>query len=477
MNPLQKAESDAPSPSPPTVTVEIESLAYEGWGVGRSDGRVIFVQDTCPGDRVDVRLERDLGSHGFARVVRMLRNGPARRSAACPVAGECGGCQWQQIDERVQREQKLAVFRDLLRRIGGIAPSDADGAPVLGILSPRGPALGYRTRVRIAVQPRGPAFRRGGSREEVPVSGCPVAVEPLHRLLAAWAERPPAWFATGDFHEAEVTWCASPGGFQVNLITRPGRRPRQPKNDKDREGRGLFYAVDGRWPGGGPPRALNPPGAWTYLIPPEALGRTEGLYMTAGPGEFLQPNPAENAALIETVLDFSRPAAGPGAAGGRAGAAGERALDLYCGVGNLSLPLALAGYGVLGVDSSSEGIRRARENAKRNGVDGCEFKALSVERALARIRRGGDAFDLVVLDPPRAGCKKIVDAVADIRPGRILYVSCNPATLARDLKSLAQRGYRLAESRLVDFFPQTYHIESVNLLLSAEVSGESGGMR
>ncbi|MDP6485120.1 MAG: methyltransferase domain-containing protein, partial [Nitrospinota bacterium] len=247
-------------------------------------------------------------------------------------------------------------------------------------------------------------------------------------------EKPPAWFASGNFREAEVTWCASPGVFQVDLITRPGRRSRQPKNETDREGRGLFYAVDGRWPGGEPPRDLNPPAGWTYLIPAEALGRAEGLYMTAGPGEFLQPNPAENAALIETVLDFSRPAAGPGAAGGRA-------LDLYCGVGNLSLPLALAGYGVLGVDSSPGGIRRARDNAKRNGVDGCEFKTLSAERALGGIRRGGGAFDLVVLDPPRAGCKKIVNSVADIRPGRILYVSCNPATLARDLKSLAQRGY------------------------------------
>ncbi|MEE8110236.1 MAG: methyltransferase domain-containing protein, partial [bacterium] len=272
----------------------------------------------------------------------------------------------------------------------------------------------------------------------------------------SWAERPPAWFSSGQFREAEVTWIASTGSFQVDLLTRGGRGRRGPGIDAARGAARLFYSVDNRWLGGKAPHAVADPASYTYAIPGEAIGRETDVHMKVGPGEFLQPNEAENAAMVQTVLELG--SASPGG----------RALDLFCGVGNFTLPLALRGMEVLGVESSEGAVRRARFNAKRNGVRGCEFRASEVESALGEIRGDGGAFDLVVLDPPRTGCREILGRVAEMRPGRIVYVSCNPATLARDLKALNERGYRLAESRLVDLFPQTYHIESVNLLLPRE---------
>lgn len=435
-----------------TVPLRIESLAYEGWGVGRAGGRVLFVPGTCPGDRVVVRVEKDQKSYGFACVVKLLEEGPGRRTPPCPVAGECGGCQWQHVGETAQREQKLAIFRDLLRRIGGIEP------PAVRMVPPRGGDLGYRTRVRVVVHPQGPAFRKAGSREPVPVPGCPIAAAPLHDLLAAWAKEPPAWFAREEFVEAEITWVASPGAFQVNLLTRRGRKARELTVETEHEGAGLWYSVNNRWVGRRPPRGWLSPESFTYVIPGEVLGTQADLRMSVGPGDFLQPNAEENVSLVEAVLELGRPEPG------------GRALDLFCGVGNFTLPLALRGMEAVGVDSSAGAVRRAEFNAKRNGVAGCRFRASRVESVLGGIRREGRPFDLVVLDPPRTGCKNILGEVAGIRPRSILYVSCNPATLARDLKALAERGYRLVESRLVDLFPQTYHVESVNLLTPEEAS-------
>jgi precorrin-6B methylase 2 len=274
----------------------------------------------------------------------------------------------------------------------------------------------------------------------------------LDDLLTAWAQKPPTWFASGDFREAEVTW-ASSGAFLINLLTRRGRRSRKMRFDTHPEGRTVLYSIDDRWIGQRPPRAWDNPAFCTFDIPGEVLGGETDLTMRVGPGDFIQPNPAENASLVRSVLDLGSPSPG------------GPALDLFCGVGNFSLPLAIRGMNVLGIDSSEGAIRRAEENAKRNGVSGCEFQAAHVEQAVKEIRSEGKHFDLVLLDPPRSGCKEILEDVAAFAPERIVYVSCNPATLARDLKGLAERGYRLFESRLVDLFPQTYHIESVNLLL------------
>ena len=274
----------------------------------------------------------------------------------------------------------------------------------------------------------------------------------LNRLIEEWIERTPPWFESGGFHEAELTWYEQPGVVQVNLIARRGRRVYLPKNSQTVGGVGVYFSVNGCWPGGNPPRSLRGLEYYTYSIPGEILGRSKPLLMDMDPGDFIQPNGVENATLVEAVLGLSQ------------SSKCLRVLDLYCGVGNFSLPLALSGAQVWGIDSSVSSIEKARCNAKKNEIEGCDFQSLTAKNAIGRFVDNKGFFDLVVIDPPRSGCKDILEDLARLDPKRIVYVSCNPSTLARDLKILSGLGYTLLESRLVDLFPQTYHIESVNLL-------------
>lgn len=423
-----------------TVELEIESLAFGGSGIGRMEGKAVFVPLTAPGDRVRCRIARDRKRYAEAEPEEILTPSPLRRPAPCPVFGECGGCQWQHLPYGEQVRWKERIFADFLRRQCGVG----EEAVLPAVPSPG--EWRYRSRVQFKCRQTAGGFVMGfyrrGSHFVVDVADCPITAVRLNevlRLFRSWLPASPC----------------------------PDRVP-QVDLDLGCDGRvrGVVHAL-----GDVPSLAdyLRPlveeAGISLFLQPgrKDSLVRVAGeedleiaagdppMLLRYGPGGFAQVNLPQNLALVREV---TRAAALTGK---------ERVLDLFCGMGNFSLPLARGAREVTGVEEYAPAIVKARQNAARLGIANAAFHAVPAEGAATGLADGA-GFDLVVLDPPRAGAYGVARELAASRPGKILYVSCDPSTLARDLQPLLHGGYRLLWSRPFDLFPQTHHIESLSLL-------------
>lgn len=421
--------------------IDIEALAQGGAGVGRHDGKVFFVPLTAPGDRIACRVVRDRGRFAEAEMLELLEPGPGRRPPPCPVFGRCGGCQWQHLDYPTQAHWKTELFAGHLQRQAG-----CDRTLVRPLLQ-AGAEWGYRSRVQLKCRQTAAGFVMGfyrqGSHFVVDVEHCPISAAPLNsalRLLRAWLaaspcpERIPQVDLAVDDHDRIriVVHCldqpvarladylrplAGDAGF--SLFLQAGRKDTLVPVCGEQ---GLAIEVD---------------------EPPLVLGY--------GPGGFAQVNLDQNRALVRELL------------AARPWQSHERVLDLYCGMGNFSLPLARRTAWVTGVEDYAPAIDWARRNARTNALDNILFQARPAEEALLQ-GPGGAVPDVVVLDPPRAGAYQDCKTLSKVGPDTIAYVSCDPATLARDLVPLLHGGYRLTWSRPVDLFPQTHHIESLSLL-------------
>ncbi len=425
-----------PPRPPPVARVRIDSIAAGGEGVGRlADGRVVFVHRTAPGDLAEVALveRRDRWARG--RLLRVLEPSPERRDAPCPHYARCGGCTLEHMEYGAQLRAKARIVSDALTRIGGVPTEPPEVVP-----SPR--ELRYRNRVSFAL-------RRGGSgRVEagfhavgepdvlVDIGGdCLLPEEPIARvwdgIRASWG--PDARLLPSG-ERLRLTLRATAGG-EVSLLVEGGFTPGRPEELMERVP-GLV-AIWHRPREASPELIAGAPGL------PETWGdETVELSGTA----FLQVN-REAAALLEAyVLE-------------RAGdVAGLRVVDAYCGVGLHARRFARDGARVVGIELDPQAVEAAIAAAP----PGAEF----VEGPVEELIRAHLPADLVILNPPRAGiAPEVADALVAARADRILYVSCNPATLARDLKRLAA-AYTLAGVRSFDLFPQTAHVESVAELRS-----------
>ncbi|MDO5678083.1 MAG: class I SAM-dependent RNA methyltransferase [Propionibacteriaceae bacterium] len=371
-----------------TAEVLLERVAHGGFVVGRLDGKVVFTTGGLPGERVLVEITERGKSFDRARVVKVLEAAPGRVAEPCPIAGRCGGCDWQHADAATQRELKRAVVAEQLQRLAGIDwQGEVEALP--------GGLTGWRTRVRYAVDDDGTVGLRARRSHDVvplPPEGCLIAAPgPSLPELEAFAE-------PGTDLEVAVA------DRSVTLTS--GRRVQGPDPVVQR-----------------------------------VLGRS---YTVAATG-FWQVHPAAAETLASAVLDGLRP--GPG----------ERAMDLYCGVGLFAGALADAGCMVLGVEAGRGAVELARLN-----VPEAEFLALPVEKA---DRRLPDWADLIVLDPPRKGAgARVVADIAAREPRAIAYVACDPAALARDLAPFAEKGYKPVSIRAFDLFPMTHHVECVAIL-------------
>jgi 23S rRNA (uracil1939-C5)-methyltransferase len=389
---------------------------------------VVFVPFAAPGDRAEVRVEERRRGYVRAGTTRLLAAGPARTAAFCPVFERCGGCQWQHVAVPAQRSAKRAVVAEQLARLGGLR--DVEVRPTLSAGSDRA----YRARITLAVHGRRLGYHRARSHELVEIDACPIAapsVSDAVPLLAAWiaGDAPPL---------ASVTVAAAPGG--VVLVAELRDLPDDATVARCEAWRAAAGSVRGLVLRSGPARHVL--GDAHVRVPLD-----DTLHLEVPADAFSQVNPALNPLLVATVLEFA--AAAPGA----------QALDLYCGAGNFSLPLARRGAQVLAIDGVRLAIDAGRANAERTGTPGVRFECGDVAEALGRVPRGH--LDLAVLDPPRQGAAAALRPLVRHRPARVVYVSCDPATLARDARTLADAGYRLVVAQPVDLFPHTHHVETV----------------
>ncbi|MCP8463599.1 23S rRNA (uracil(1939)-C(5))-methyltransferase RlmD [Pseudomonas sp. ZM23] len=418
----------------------IERLAHDGRGIAHVDGRTWFVTGALPGESVEARVLSARSQVIEARSERILTAAENRRAEPCPVAGTCGGCSLQHLPHAEQLALKQRTLAEQLERFSGIAPQ-AWAAPLVG------PEFGYRRRARIAVRwdvrskRLDVGFRAVASQAIVAFDDCLVLVPALQSiarelpdLLRGFA-KPQALGHVELFH----------GTASALLL-----RHVEPLADSDLAR--LLEFCSARdvqlWlQGDGEPAAH--PGAQHG-----GLGyRLEAWDLTLAyqPGDFVQVNEPVNDAMVAQALDWLQPKAD------------ERVLDLFCGLGNFALPLARQVREVVGVEGVQAMVDRAAANARANGLANTRFHQADLSKPLAGASWAAEDFTAVLLDPPRDGAFEAARQMRALGAERVLYVSCNPATLARDAGELARQGYRLTRAGILDMFPQTAHVEAMAL--------------
>jgi 23S rRNA (uracil1939-C5)-methyltransferase len=429
-------------------TATVETLAFGGNGVCRNEGKVCFVPFSCPGDQLRLSVTSEKRSYQTARIVDILEPSTSRVTPPCPVFGRCGGCSWQHISYERQMQAKRQILVEALWRAARVEEG------VVGPMLPAPMQYWYRSRVQFklhAVDGRLQVgfFRNNSHRVEDLPDGCMVALpeintaqRQLRAVLEGFPERgliPVVHVECGDsgvvavIHYGGIDAAAAAGFFL--------------------DSREVLSSLSGLWLQSGRKSTLSR--VWgderLYYAMPSGSGRTEARLGFA-PGGFSQVNREQNRTMLEVVR---RMASFQGS---------ERLLDLYCGNGNLSLPLAGEVASVAGIEEYRGSIDKALLNMKANGITNVEFICADALAGLKAMTASGRRFDVVILDPPRSGASDAVPLLPLLKPQRIIYVSCDPSTLARDCGLLQAEGYRVVESVPLDMFPQTYHLESVTLL-------------
>ncbi len=434
-----------------SLEVTIEKLVHGGDGLARlPDGKVIFVPETIPGERVQVEIRQKFKDYALARVKRVLLPSPTRKDPPCVYFPACGGCQLQHIEYKAQLDYKLAVFKETLSRIGEIPLA------VLENCLPSPEALGYRHRLQFHVHQGTGAlgFLKRRSHDLVPLKRCllarPEINEVLERLphVAAWKRLHP--------YVTRVNLGVSLAEKKVCMLFWTQVPPRREDLEEIRASlpvlKAIFYWVRGREPEGPFPQEAPHRGRRLFPVPPEVSGLQEEAFFFAAPGVFVQANWEVNLALISAVKLYARPEKG------------LPILDLHSGMGNFLLPLGVVSRVGLGVDTDHRAIADARYNQRKWGLSDLSFEVSSALEALLNFLKEGERFPVVLLDPPRGGCKELLRFLPDLVEERLIYISCDPPTLARDLNILLKSGFDLELLKPFDMFPQTFHLESLALL-------------
>ncbi len=439
-----------------SLCVTIEKLVYGGDGLARlPDGQIAFVPQVLPGEQVRIQIVQKFGDYVWARPVEILSPAQKRQEPPCSYYPACGGCQWQHIAYPAQLEFKLQIFKETLSRLAGLGTVPIEGVHP----SPR--PLGYRHRLQFHVHSATGAlgFLKRRSHDLVPLRSCALATPEINQVMSVLPDLP-AWKRLHPYVKRLNLGTSLAEGL-VTMLLWIKVEPRKEDLWEIFEAlpvlKAIFYWVRGRFPIGPIPEEAPDNGVRLFPVPPNISGQKEEVFFQAAPGVFVQNNWEINLSLIEYV----RKIAGL--------SPGEEVLDLHCGMGNFLLPLSLLARGGKGVDTDPRAIKDARANVERWGLEGKQvhFEVFSAMEALLECLKLGEVYPLVLLDPPRGGCKELLRFLPDIAIDRLLYVSCDPPALARDLKILIKQGFCVECIKVFDMFPQTYHSESVVLLRRA----------
>jgi len=418
--------------------MQVESLAYGGDGVGHVGERVVFIPDGVPGDHANIRILQDKGSFLRGEIVDLTIASPHRIEPFCPLADRCGGCQWQAIDYTTQLEWKRNIVVETLRRIGGI------GEPEVAPCLPSPIERSYRTVARYPARPAKDGIIFGyferKSHRIVDISDCPVAVEGINTTASVIRTILNEQFPSLNVSEISIRTSLNQESSLVSMKLRQFADCKEFAELLLGELSGLAGLCLWQDTGKGGARHLGTVGKrYRY----ETVG---GKRFRIDERSFFQVNTAQAEQLVGTVGDLAeiRP--------------GDKVVDAYGGVGLFSLSVAPVDNEIHLFDLSGTAVKDSRQNAREAGFQ--QFHALheDARAAFARIV----SADRIIIDPPRTGLgRESVDAACSLNAGVIVYVSCNPATLARDLAFFAANGYRIETVIPVDMFPHTYHIETV----------------
>ncbi len=437
------------------LTLEITSLTGEGQGVGKVEGFAVFVPGALPGETVNAHIIKATSSYAVAKVTQVIRPAANRVAPKCPVYGQCGGCAFQHLDYPGQLAAKQQQVADALIRLGGIPQPPM--RPIIGMEHP----WHYRNKGSFPFGTQAAAvvfgFYAGRSHRLIPLYDCPIQDErvvEIARKVTSWAND--SGLAAYDEQTSQgvlrhvMARALTTGETMAVLVAAKPLRPAQLES--------LIAAlpeVDSLW------LNLNERvtnvifgDAFTLLSGKPTLTETIGDFQyRVSPQSFLQVNAAQTAVLYQSAISLLDPQPQ------------ETIVDAYCGIGTISLMLSKKCKKVIGIEQVSQAIQDAKQNAADNGLTNLEFLCGDTEALLPKLFTGGATIDAVLLDPPRKGCEEAaLTAIAASNVSRIVYVSCNPATLARDIKILCAKGYGVTALQPVDMFPQTGHVETVVLM-------------
>jgi 23S rRNA (uracil1939-C5)-methyltransferase len=388
----------------PRLDLELTGVAHGGEAVGRDADLVSFVSLGLQGERVRAEVIERKPRFQRARVTEVLRASDERVTPPCPIFGTCGGCHWQHASYPEQLRLKTGVLREQLTRVAQVMDP-----PVLDAI-PSPQEWHYRNRVQLVPVPgtRFVGFRRAQSHDVVPVERCYIADDRINEVIAAAPWRTMSDREWRDVEEIDVRVAPE----QAPLVTLLGRRRPAPVGELRHELAGMKFRV-----------------------PADA---------------FFQINVGAAERLVQQAIEWLAPEGT------------DHVVDAYGGVGTFALAIAGRARSVTSIELPGSAAAMVDENARLNGVRNVRGVAATVETGLRALR---PPVDLMLVDPPRRGCgPEVIREVARLAPRRIVYVSCEPSTLARDVRGLVEAGYRLSRSRVVDMFPQTYHLESLSLL-------------
>lgn len=430
------------------LVATIESLDHEGRGVTHVDGKAVFIEGALPGERVEYAVVRRRPSYELGELVRVITPSAQRVTPRCPHFGHCGGCSMQHLDPVAQAAVKQRVLEDALWHVGRVRAETI--YPAI-----HGPSWGYRFRARIGarfVPSKGGmlvGFRERKSSYIADMTSCAILPPHVSAMLPALHELIGGLSIPGRIPQIELAI----GDGDVTVLV---FRHLEPLTAGDHARLRAFADAHGVQ-------------AWLQPWGPESIHRLHpqdgpglsyslpefGVTMHFRPTDFTQVNVAINQLLMRRAMQLLDPRPG------------ERVADLFCGLGNFSLPIARLGATVVGIEGSEGLVTRAAENARVNGLaDRNEFHAANLFEATPDSLAALGRFDRMLLDPPRDGAIEVVKSLGGDAPRRIVYVSCNPATLARDAAVLVhQKGYVLRGAGIANMFPQTSHVESIALFV------------
>lgn len=432
---------------PQEETARIEAVTHDGRGVADLSGKKVFVTGALTGEVVRFRRRKRRRNLDEAELLEVLESSAARVAPRCAVYGTCGGCSLQHTSVAEQREIKQRALHDSLARIGRVEPRRWL-SPVVGDAGTGD--WHYRRRARLAVKEvagKGRVlvgFRERRARYLTDMHRCEILAKPVDDLVDPLSELVGALSISRRVPQIEVAVAENAVALLFRVLDPPSEDDRDKLADFAARHRVQVLLQTGGLDSIVPLYPESPLEPLRYALP------DYGVTIQFDVSDFVQINARVNRRMVSEALRLLD------------AGSGDRVLDLFCGIGNFSLPLARTAGHVLGIDLESQQVGRARQNAQDNGIDNCEFHCADLDRVDGSEAWCRAGWDRVLLDPARSGAAAVVGAIEKTGASRIVYVSCNPGTLARDAATLVtDKGYVLEAAGIIDMFPHTAHVEAM----------------